>query len=106
MYLTNFEYKGSKTSIQCNPNDKMLNICKKFSEKLSVDFKSIYFIYSGNPVNFDLTFIQIANSVDKLKNQINVLVYSNDIINIIYGQIKLTSEYKKHFPQKNFFIEN
>jgi len=87
MYLTNFEYKGSKTSIQCNPNDKMLNICKKFSEKLSVDFKSIYFIYSGNPVNFDLTFIQIANSVDKLKNQINVLVYSNDIINNTFQKV-------------------
>jgi hypothetical protein len=72
MYLTNFEYNGNKTSIQCNPNDKMLNICTNFAQKLSIDFKSIYFIYSGNPVNFNLTFSQIANSEDKIKNQINI----------------------------------
>lgn len=77
MYLANFEYNGIKTSIQCNPNDKMLNICKKFTEKLYIDLKSNYFIYSGNPVNFDLTLSQIINNDDKIKNQINILVYSN-----------------------------
>ena len=77
MYLANFEYNGIKISIQCNPNDKMLNICKKFTEKLYIDLKSNYFIYSGNPVNFDLTLSQIINNDDKIKNQINILVYSN-----------------------------
>ena len=78
MYLTNFEYNGKKTSIQVNPNDKMQNICKKFAEKLSIDLNSVYFLYSGNPVNFELSFSQIANNEDKIKKEINVLVYSKN----------------------------
>jgi len=78
MYLTEFEYNGSKTIIQCNPNDQMKNICEKFAEKASIDINSIYFLYSSNKVNYDLTYFQTANNEDRIRNQINVLVYSND----------------------------
>lgn len=32
-----FNYKGQKVIIQCNPDDKMINICKKFSIKIDAD---------------------------------------------------------------------
>ena len=78
MCITEFEYKGTKTLIQCNPNDKMKNICENFTKKLSIDMNSIYFLYSSNQLNYELTFIQTANNIDKIRNQISVLVYSND----------------------------
>jgi len=78
MCLTEFVYNGNKTIIQCNPDEQMKNICEKFAEKVSIDINSIYFLYSSRKVNYDLTYYQTANNEDKIRNQINVLVYSND----------------------------
>ena len=78
MFLTEFEYNGTKTLIQCNPDDKMQNICEKFAAKVAKDINSIYFLYASNKVNYDLTYFQTANSADKIRKQMNVLVFSNE----------------------------
>ena len=69
---------GNKIIIQCNPDDQMKNIYEKFTKKVFIDINSIYFLYSSNKVNYDLTCFQKPNSADKIRNQINVLVYSNE----------------------------
>ena len=35
-----FNYKENKIIIQCNSDDKMINICKKFSTKIDADVNS------------------------------------------------------------------
>ena len=78
MCLAEFEYNGTKTLIQCNPDDKMKNICEKFAVKEAIDMSSIYFLYASNKVDYDLTYFQTVNSADKIRKQMNVLVLSND----------------------------
>ena len=74
MSKVNFYFKGFVTTIQCNKNDLMENICKKFSLKLSVDINSIYFIYNGNLVNGKLKYSDIINHIDKDRNEMNIMV--------------------------------
>jgi hypothetical protein len=51
-----FNYKENKIIIQCNSDDKMINICRKFSIKIDADVNSKIYIYNGNLLNLDLTF--------------------------------------------------
>ena len=48
-----FNYKENKIIIQCNSDDKMINICKKFSAKIDADVNSKIYIYNGNLLNLD-----------------------------------------------------
>ena len=43
-----FSYKQKNTIIQCQLNNKMIDIYKKFSSKIGIDINSVYFLYSGN----------------------------------------------------------
>ena len=70
-----FTFDGFKTIIKCLKEDKMKNICLKYASKIHIDINSIYFLYAGNKVNFDLTYEQQANIIDKNKNEMNILVY-------------------------------
>ena len=70
-----FTYEGEETTIQCLKEDQMKNICFKYSSKIDIDMNSLYFLYGGNKVNLDLSFEQLANSLDKTKQEMNVLVY-------------------------------
>ena len=42
-----FRFNGDVTIIQCNEDDKMSKICDKYSSKIQVDKKDIYFTYNG-----------------------------------------------------------
>ena len=81
-----FRFNGDVTIIQCNEDDKMSKICDKYSSKIQVDKKDIYFTYNGvtgEDFNQDLTFIEMANSFDKEKKQMIILVnkYDDDLEN-------------------------
>ena len=52
-----FIYNGVETKIQCNINDKMRVIIDKFIFKVKIDANKAQFLYGGNQVNFDLTFL-------------------------------------------------
>ena len=78
MSQVDFYYSGEKISIQCNENDTMKSIFYKIGQKLSIDINSLYFIYSGKIINSDLTFSQLANSEDKLRKCMSILVYEFD----------------------------
>ena len=74
-----FNYKGNKTIIQCRKDEKMKDIFNKFLSKIQkLDINTIYFVYSGNAnINGDLSFEEVANENDKIRNKMNIIV--NDI---------------------------
>ena len=76
-----FSYKESKIYIQCNIQDKMLDICRKFSTKICQDVDSKIYIYMGKVLNLDSTLAQQLNvSLENSSGikEILIIVYDND----------------------------
>ena len=75
-----FNYKGIDTIIQCNINDKMKDIIKKFLIKIvkNENANNLFFIYNANIINYELTFIQHESEIDKNRNKMNIIVKSNN----------------------------
>ena len=69
-----FSYKGSETTIQCNEDEKMKNIIKRYINKTKTE-DNIYFIYNGMTINEELKYGEIINEEDKKRNIMNILVY-------------------------------
>ena len=70
MSQVEFDYNNVKTIIQCNPNDKMKDIIKKFFIKVDTMESKVYFLYDGTKLDEELTF----NEASKQKNKITVVV--------------------------------
>ena len=85
-----FIFNGINTTIQCKKEDKMKDICYNFISKIQIDINQLYFIYSGNNINFELTFNQQANLNDKERNQMNILVFEKS--NTIMGEGTIKSK--------------
>ena len=54
--------------------DKMNDICKNYSIKINKNMNSLLFLYNGNKVDFDLSFKEQANDIDRNNNQMKILV--------------------------------
>ena len=74
MSEVNFNYKGNNTIIQCNSNEKMKDICKRFITKVGIDINKVYFLYNGNKIKEELTFEENLNIDDKKRNKMNIIV--------------------------------
>ena len=72
-----FEYIGQKYIIQSEKNEKMRNIVEKFITKSEANLDTINFLYSGNIINLDKTFDELANNQDKERGKMNILVMNN-----------------------------
>ena len=70
-----FTYEGLPLKVQCLKEDKMKDICNKYISKININMNSLYFLYGGNQINLELTFKEQANSIDKERNEMNILVY-------------------------------
>ena len=77
-----FLYNENETKIQCNKEEKIKEICKRYITKIQIDINTIYFIYNGNKINEDLNFNEQANEEDKKRNIMNILVYDINKENI------------------------
>ena len=64
-----FQYEGQNITIQCNKNQKMLNICNILANKIKINIGSLIFLYEDNQINLD----KIYNEITK-ENKINILV--------------------------------
>ena len=75
-----FNYEGINTIIQCNINDKMKEIINRFLIKIgkNENDNNLLYIYDANIINYELTFIQQANEIDKNRNKMNILVKSKN----------------------------
>ena len=69
-----FNYKGNDINIQCNLNDKIEDIYKKYETKLGKNISKLYFLYNGNKIKENLTLNEIINEDDKRRNIIKILV--------------------------------
>ena len=94
MALVNFIYEGIKTTISCLKEDKMKIICNKFTSKIKQNINSLYFVYDENQINYELTFYEQANSSDRLRLEMNILVYKRN------GPNELT------FPEIDYNLHN
>ena len=81
-----FNYKGLDTMIHCGIKEKIKNIFQKFIINNSLEKTEINFSYNENNINEELTFEQIANTKDKKRKTMNILVKNvieDNINNII-----------------------
>ena len=76
-----FEYKDIKINISCQSNEKMRNIIERFTGIVQIDKNKTIFFYDGDKINEELNFNELANEEDKLKNQINIILF--EINNIV-----------------------
>jgi len=73
-----FTFNGCDIIIQCSKEDKMKDICQKYTFKVSININSLIFLYGGNQINFELRFKEQANSIDNNNNKMSILVYKNE----------------------------
>ena len=80
MFNVEFEYKTHKIFFQAINEDKMRQVCFRFSQKIQIDLNQLYFMYSGNVVNLDLSIEQIINKADKERNMMSIIVTNYNTI--------------------------
>ena len=73
-----FTLDGIDLIIQCTPEDKIKDICKKYATKINDNINSLIFLYGGNQMNMELSFKEQANSIDRNNKEMRVLVYKNE----------------------------
>ena len=73
-----FTLDGANLTIKCTPEDKMKDICNKYSTKINKNMNSLLFLYEGNKVNFDLSFKEHINDKDKKNHEMKIFVNKNE----------------------------
>ena len=82
-----FNYEGINITIQCEINEKMKVIIDRFLIKIKYKENNLYYLYNGTKINYELTFNEQANVIDKNRKQMNIIVNKNDEIKIINKEI-------------------
>ena len=73
-----FIFGGIEVIIQCTKEEKMKEICQRYINKIEKNLNSLIFLYGGKQLNFNLSFKEQANGLDKERNEMKVLVYKNE----------------------------
>ena len=73
-----FNLDEADLTIDCSSDDKMKDISQKFATKVGKDIDLFLFLYGENKVNFDLSFKEQANSLDRINNQMKIIVYQKN----------------------------
>ena len=77
MAQVEFQYNSINTIIQCKEDQTMYEICNIYISKSNINENNINYVYNGKgSKQFDknLTFNQVANSYDKTRKKMNILV--------------------------------
>ena len=72
-----FCYEGLNTIIQCKENEKMKDIINRFLIKIQSN-TNLFYLYNGTKINFELTFNEQANDIDKRRKKMNIIVTKRD----------------------------
>ena len=78
MSKVTFVFGGVEVIIQCTKEEKMKDICQRYVNKIERNVNSLIFLYGGSNLNFELSFKDQANIMDKERNEMSVLVYKNE----------------------------
>ena len=73
-----FNFESSDIIVQCSKNETMRNIIQRFGSKIQKNSNSFIYLYGDGQVNFELTFEEQANQIDKENNKMKILVYENE----------------------------
>ena len=87
-----FQYGDITFSVNCQLGTSMKDICNKFISSNNIE-KGVFFLYSGRPVNYELTFNQQANPDDRERRKMNILVDNIEQTTIINKNNKIKSKY-------------
>ena len=120
----NFIFRRNIIKLQCQYNEIMRNVFKKFFLYISCkNPDSFFFLYNGDKVNENLTVIQTANYNDQIQNKMKIIVGEEDessdlslfqnknkikytgkiMLNIIYQGNKTEFEYESGEKMGNVF---
>ena len=80
-----FIYNKIQTIIQCNLEDLMRDICKRFADKINLELNKLNFIYEFKEINYELTFNEQANEYDKQNDIMTIIVYYHKDIDDIWN---------------------
>ena len=73
-----FILDGTDSIIECTTEDIMKIICQKYSNKIEKEFKNLNFLYEGKQINYELSFKEQANSIDRKNNKMKILVNNTE----------------------------
>jgi len=73
-----FNLESIAFTIECSKNETMRTIIQRFGSKIQQNANSFIYLYGGGQVNFDLTFEEQANKLDRENNQMTILVYKTE----------------------------
>ena len=73
-----FNYEGINTTIQCDMDEKMKDIIEKFKIKIQNKENNLYYLYNGTQINYELTFNEQANDIDKNMKKMNIIVTNGE----------------------------
>ena len=68
----------SSINLSCNPKIKLKEICQYYCTYIQTDINSLIFLHKRKPIDLLLTFEETANSVDKNKKKMKILVNKKD----------------------------
>ena len=107
MAKVEFMYEGQKIDVYCNEKDKFSKVIQKFCSKAQKNMNDLCFLYNGKIVDTNLTFFNLANSFDKERKIISLIVtdqYAKNDSKLIKEnkelKEKLLEAYKKIEEQK------
>ena len=83
-----FNYEGINTTIQCDLNEKMKDIIGRLKIKVQNNENNLYYLYNGTQINYELTFNQQANDIDKNRKKMNIIVTKTEDNKIEVQEIK------------------
>ena len=100
-----FTFRGIKTTIQCNKNEKLRNVMKRYETKVEIDINKVYLLYNGNKVDEELSFEELANREDKMMNMMNILIDEINNSAIIEDKIEKSKNIICPKCKENILIE-
>ena len=105
MAKAEFLYNGSKIIIHCDVNDKLESIIQKFSIKIQKNVDELCFLYGGKFIDKNSTYIKLANSIDKERKIISIIVTDDEQKDNNSELLKENKELKEKLNEANKIIE-
>ena len=105
MAKAEFLYNGAKIVIQCDDNDKLESIFQKFSIKIQKNVDELCFLYGGKFIDKNSTYIKLANSIDKERKIISIIVTDDEQKDNNSELLKENKELKEKLNEANKIIE-
>ena len=78
MAIVDIIYNGITTTIKWNENELIKDVLHKFCNKIGKNSNKMLFLYGGNTIEMNKTFNDLANSEDKQRQKIAILVFDNN----------------------------